>query len=118
MKKTYCNDYETEDTTPFDSSEEAWFWCCLCESLGHIRAHGGDRKISRPCESSDIIIAVKRLVQSGKITAEQAKILLKYGKEQTPPHPHFGDSLRVCSLWREALNFLGGILKQKGIVAS
>lgn len=118
MKKIYSNTYLIEDTTPFDTSEEAWFWCCLCESLGHIKTRGYGRKISRPCESSDIIIAVKRLVQSGKITPEQARILSKYGMEQTPPHPHFGDSLRVCFLWREALKFLGNILKQKGIVVS
>lgn len=118
MNKNYCKSYIIEDVTPFDSSEEAWFWCCLCESLGHMSGRGGGRNISRPCEASDIVIAVNRLLKSGKITQEHAKILLKYGKEQTPPHPHFGDSLRVCSLWKDALNFLGNILKQKGIIAS
>lgn len=116
MRRYYTKTIDCREVTPFDTSEEAWLWCCLCESLGNMRG-SGESKITRPCESSDIIIAVNRLVQSGKITREQAKILSKYGMEQTPPHPHFGDSLRVCFLWKEALKFLGNILKQKGIVA-
>lgn len=116
MKRYYTKTMNYAPTTPFDSSEEAWLWCCLCESLGNIRGQGNGGKISRPCESSDIMVAVKRLLESGKITPEHAQILSKYGREQTPPHQHFGDSLRVCSLWSEAMNFLGNILKQKGIV--
>ena len=64
--------------TPFDNSEEAWFWCCLCESLGCKRGRGNHKTIIRPCESSDIIIAVKRLLGSGIISQEHAKILSKY----------------------------------------
>ena len=114
-----CNstiDYD-QLTTPFDSSEEAWFWCCLCESLGHARGRGGHRTITRPCESSDIVIAVKRLLKSGLISSEQAYILSKYGTRQMPPHPNFGDNPRLCKLWDNALSFLDNILRQKGIVA-
>lgn len=117
MKRYYPQQSELIETTPFSSSEEAWFWCCLCESLGEIRGRGGHRNIVRPCEASDIIIAVKKLVREHFITQEQAKILLKYGKNQMPPHPHFGDSPRICKLWQNALNFLDFILKKKGIVA-
>lgn len=117
MKIPHIKYSETAEMTPFDSPEEAWLWCCLCESLETGKSRSGYRKIIRPCESSDIIIAVKRLIQNGIISQEQAKILSKYGKEQTPPHPHFGDSLRVCKLWKDALQFLGNTLKQKGIVA-
>lgn len=116
MKYTYHYSENTE-TTPFETSEEAWLWCCLCESMGHTKRHGSHRNIIRPCESSDIIIALKRLVHTGILTQEQAKILIKYGKEQTPPHPHFGDSQRICTLWKDGLSFLENILKQKGIIA-
>ncbi len=109
--------HHTQNTTPFDNSEEAWFWCCLCESLGCMRGKGGHRTVVRPCESSDIIIAVKRLLGSGIISQEHAQILSKYGMQQMPPHPNFGDSPRICKLWNEALDFLNNILKQKGIVA-
>ena len=117
MKIPHIKYSETAETTPFESSEEAWLWCCLCESLGSSKGRSSHRKIIRPCEASDIIIAVKRLVQNGIISHEQAKILSKYGMEQTPPHPHFGDSIRVCKLWNDALTFLDNILKQKGIIS-
>lgn len=108
---------ENAPATPFDSSEEAWLWCCLCESLGHIKGRGGHRTITRPCESADILIAAKKLLKTGKITHEHLQILSKYGLQQMPPHPNFGDSPRICRLWKDAMDFLENILKQKGIVA-
>ncbi len=117
MKHDNSINQDTQNVTPFDSSEEAWFWCCLCESLRHLRGRGGHRKITRPCESSDIVIAVKRLLNSGLISTEQAQIMSKYGLRQMPPHPNFGDSNRTCLLWDNALSFLDNILRQKGIVA-
>lgn len=117
MRQVYPQESEPIETTPFSSSEEAWFWCCFCESLKDIKGRGGHRNVIRPCESSDIIIAVNKLIREHIITSEQARILMKYGKEQVPPHPHFGDSLRVCKLWQNAIDFLDYILKKKGIVA-
>ena len=64
----------------------------------------------------DIAIAVKKLLREGTIRPEHLKVLTKYGFEQVPPHPHFGDSLKICNLWKEALSFLESILRKKGIV--
>ena len=116
MRNKYLSYTDTRKTTPFESSEEAWFWYCLCESLKNERTHGYEAKTVRPCESSDIAIAVKRLLREGTIRPEHLKVLTKYGFEQVPPHPHFGDSLKICQLWREALSFLESLLRKKGIV--
>ena len=116
MKNIYLSSVNTRPTTPFESSEEAWFWYCLCESLGHERSHNNSPKIARPCESSDIAIAVKRLLRSGTLHPEHLKVLAKYGYAQVPPHEHFGDTPRICRLWQEGLKFLGQLLKQKGII--
>ncbi len=116
MRNKYQTQTDNRETTPFESSEEAWFWYCLCEQLGHLRARGGDSNIARPCESSDIIIAVKKLLNKGKINPDHMRILQRYGAEQAPPHPHFGASRRICELWHEAMGFLDIILRQKGIV--
>lgn len=116
MRNKYQIQIDNRETTPFESSEEAWFWYCLCEQLGHERAHKGDSHIARPCESSDIIIAVKKLIHKGAINPEHINILKQYGYEQAPPHPHFGATQRICKLWHEAMHFLDTILRQKGIV--
>ena len=116
MRNKYLSTTDTRKTTPFESSEEAWFWYCLCESLKNERTHNYEAKIVRPCESSDIAIAVKRLLKEGTIQPIHLKVLTKYGFEQVPPHPHFGDSLKICNLWKEALTFLESLLRKKGIV--
>ena len=48
MKNKYLKYTDTRECVPFETSEEAWFWCCLCEQLGHERARGGEAKTARP----------------------------------------------------------------------
>ncbi len=117
MRNKYQTQTDTRKTVPFETPEDAWFWFCLCEQLGQTRARGGESRIARPCESSDIIIAVKRLMNQGLLKAEHIRILEHYGFDQAPPHPNFGATARVCRLWREAMSFLEMILRRKGIVA-
>lgn len=116
MRNKYLYLVQEKETKPFENAEEAWFWCCLCDQMEKRIGCSGGSKIARPCETSDIIIAVKRLLQRGVLRPSHIKVLSKYGHSQVPPHPHFGDSSRICHLWREALDFLGVLLKQKGIV--
>ena len=118
MKNKFQSHIDNRETTPFISSEEAWFWYCLCEQLGFERAKGGESKIARPCESSDIAIAIKRLFRQGILHPEHIRVLSTYGFKQVPPHEHFGDTPRICKLWQEGLKFLGILLQQKGIVYS
>lgn len=116
MQQTFKNLELPPELTPFSSSEEAWFWCCLCEQLKEIKAQNRTPHLKRPCESADIIIALKTLQKEGKISQNHTRILTKYGLKQLPPHRNFGDSLKACFLWEEAMHFLNILLKKKGIV--
>ena len=117
MRNKYLFSVREKEAVPFDNAEEAWFWCCLCDQLEKGSRHRTTSSVARPCETSDIIIAVKKLLQEGTLRPSHVKILSKYGYSQVPPHPHFGDSRRICDLWKEALDFLGLLLKKKGIVS-
>jgi len=116
MRNKYPNKIDHRNTTPFASSEEAWFWYCLCEKLGFERARGGQSKIARPCETSDIRLAIKRLLQQGVLKPVHVYILRHYGFEQAPPHVNFGATERICRLWKEAISYLDSLLRTKGIV--
>jgi len=115
MRNKYLSSIEQE-TTPFESSEEAWFWYCLCEKEKSNGRSQHRSKITRPCETTDIFIAVKKLLRLGILKPYHIKVLAKYGFQQVPPHPHFGDSSTICRLWQEALDFLERLLIKKGIV--
>lgn len=117
MRKKYLSLIREKEVCPFDSAEEAWFWYCRCEQNRDVRPCRSDSTLSRPCETSDIFIALKKLFKVGVLRSVHLKVLSHYGYAQVPPHPHFGDSPKICSLWREALDFLGISLKKKGIVA-
>ena len=117
MRNKYLLTSEQE-TTPFLSAEEAWFWYCLCEKERPNGKHHKNTQTIRPCETADIFIAVKRLLRNGILKPKHIKVLSKYGFEQVPPHPHFGDSSLICHLWQEGLKFLETLLIQKGIVLS
>jgi len=116
MRNKYLSLTTNEETTPFSSAEEAWFWYCLCEQLDPNRAHKSKDRIVRPCETSDIFLAIKKLIRAGLLHPKHIKVLVKYGLQQIPPHPHFGDNLSICNLWQEALRFLDSLLRRKGIV--
>ena len=117
MRKKYLSFIREKETQPFDSAEEAWFWYCRCEQNGSVRPQYDESLKGRPCETSDIFITLKNLLKTGILKAIHLKVLSHYGYAQIPPHPHFGDSPKICSLWQEALDFLGISLKKKGIVA-
>jgi len=118
MRNKYLESDQAKAVEPFDSAEEAWFWYCRCEQMENARPLNSNFTKVRPCETSDIFIALKRLFQRGLLRPAHLKVLSKYGYAQVPPHPHFGDSSKICSLWQEALNFLGFSLKKKGIVVA
>jgi len=118
MRNKYLTFTDNRESTPFESTEEAWFWYCLCESLGFERAKGHSSQIARPCETSDIILAVKRLLHEGLLNPEHIRILQKYGFEQAPPHINFGATQKICRLWKEAIKSLDSLLRRKGIVRS
>ena len=116
MRNKYLSFTQEKETQPFESAEEAWFWFCRCEQIGYPRPRNNTSNVVRPCETSDIFITLKNLFKTGILKSAHIKVLTKYGFEQVPPHPHFGDSLKICKLWKEALSFLESLLRKKGIV--
>ena len=105
MKNFYKSTIDTRTTTPFTSSEEAWFWYCLCEKLGFQRARSGDSRVARPCESSDIALSVKKLFRQGLLKPEHIKVLSKYGFEQVPPPPFRRHPTHLSNLERSLAIF-------------
>lgn len=114
-KSSYRADYRQSE--PFLTAEEAWMWCCWCEMHKYENGSSSERSsVARPCESSDILIVLKRLVTTGQLNQAHVRVLSKFGLEQAPPHIAFGAGLEECRLWREALFVMEPVLIQKGIV--
>ena len=99
----------------FDTAEEAWMWFCFCEMTPKSFKRSKDNT-TRPCETSDIAIVVKRLFQQKILTPAHLKILNLYGEKQTPPFEQTGDPKQHCQLWKQALQRVLKPLKMKGIV--
>ena len=120
MKMFKENNMVKIDTSPvhlFENAEEAWMWFCFCESLPKSFKRSG-KTATWPCETSDIAIVVKRLLQQKILTQEHLKILSLYGLKQIPPYEKDGDPKRHCQLWKQALQRILKPLKMKGIVDS
>ncbi len=113
-KSSLRADYRQSE--PFLTAEEAWMWCCWCEMHKDGDSSGKPSRLARPCESSDILIVLKRLVATGRLKQYHVRVLSKYGLEQAPPHIAFGATFDECRLWREALFVMEPVLIQKGIV--
>ena len=101
----------------FENAEEAWMWFCFCESMPKSFNHDKNQ-VAWPCETSDIAIVVKRLIQQKILTQDHLKVLTLYGLKQMPPYEKDGDSKRHCQLWKQALQRILKPLKMKGIVDS
>ena len=99
----------------FDTAEEVWFWFCLCESSpkGYSGYSSG---MMRPCETSDVVIILKRLILNKKLTQEHLKVLSMYGLKQISPSERYGDPVFHCFLWKQALEKLSEVFKLKGII--
>jgi hypothetical protein len=101
---------------PFATTEDAWFW-----TMGALlaRREGGRRdgpKQPRPCEPDDVVRCLDGLYRHRRIDLRHARVLRMWGERQTSPGRDRGPS-DDCRLWREAIDRLGPLLRQKGIVA-
>ena len=118
MKMIKENNMIKTDTRPirlFDNAEDAWMWFCFCESIPKSFKHD-KKEMEWPCETSDIAIVVRRLLQQKILTQEHLKILSIYGLKQLPPYEKDGDPKQHCQLWRQALQRIFEPLKMKGII--
>jgi hypothetical protein len=108
------------NTTPgqeaFPSVEEAWFWTIGAMRARHEGARGHGAIVARPCEPDDILRCLDRLYRNRRIDLSHARVLRIWGERRSAPE-HRRAGCQDMQLWREAMDRLGPILRQKGIVA-
>lgn len=100
----------------FFSAEDAWFWCCRCRLGVRERFCKQDNQRARVCETNDIYIVLKKLLDCRLISHRHIKILVRFGKEQSPPNPKYGNTRKECHLWRQAITEMEKELRSRGIV--
>lgn len=107
-----------EETVPFNSAQEAWFWFIDAQAAlqdgAQIRA--GSTLNPRPCEASDILALLNRLYRNRQLKWGHIKILHHYGVRKMPPDPHRPKESRAAIIWEDALAILEDKLIAKGIV--
>ncbi len=120
---TYLNNNridESKEYTPFNDTEEAWFWFCRYQAMrdeaGSFCRKSSFSTIQRPCDLDDIIRVVLKLRLAGHITQRHVDILIEYGSRFTTPDIHHADEVDDYPLWNTAIDLMTTIFIQKGIV--
>lgn len=105
-------------TAPFDSAEEAWFWCMRSLALRRegARLECGRNLLSRPCEPDDVTACLMALVRARRLNKGHVRVLAAYGAVQCPPGRNTPGQTGHAILWDEALDRMTGPLRLKGIV--
>ncbi len=117
-KDKYTPRIQPDSATPFDNTEEAWFWFILAQEARNdgARRKAGLSSVVRPCEPVDILQCLNGLYRNRRLTMDHLLVLRHYGKRQMAPDPHRVKEIRAFDLWKEALERLEPILVRKGIV--
>ena len=107
-----------DDTVPFKSAEEAWFWFIQAQTARNEGAKitAGAGLYQRPCEPVDIIKTLERLYRARTITMDHVMVLRHYGQRLLSPDPRRPKEIRAYAIWREALLKLEDALVVKRIV--
>jgi len=105
-------------SSPFHSSEEAWFWFIRCQLMRHqgARPVAVSGALARPCDPDDIYRAVIALHKGGVLCAAHLRTLSQYGLAERAPDERCGEEAAAARLWDEAMGALDGYLRGKGIV--
>lgn len=108
----------SDDTVPFKSAEEAWFWFIQAQTARNegARITAGAGLYPRPCEPVDIIKALERLYRARTVTIDHVMVLRHYGQRLLSPDPRRQKEIRAYGLWKEALSKLEDALVIKRIV--
>jgi hypothetical protein len=107
-----------DDTVPFKSAEEAWFWFIQAQTARNegARIMAGSGLYPRPCEPVDIIKALERLYRARRVMMDHVMVLRHYGQRMLSPDPRRAKEIRAHQLWTEALERLEEALVLKRIV--
>lgn len=109
---------DRQDTTPFETAEEAWFWFMAAHAAKNdgARIVAGQGLVKRPCEPGDIFQALNRLYRQRRLQMDHVRILKHYGERFMAPDPGRPRELRALIFWQQAMERLGEALEAKGIV--
>ncbi len=104
---------------PFTCAEEAWLWFARCQQarMAGVRFTADCGDVARPCDPDDVYRAMDRLYRRGRIGDGHVTVLGRFGLRLSPPDPWGGDTPGEAALWAEAMERLGVLLREKGIVA-
>lgn len=107
-----------KNIVPFRDAEEVWFWFI---SAQQARADGarftaGASLYPRPCEPLDILKILDRLYRTRRLLRDHLLVLRHYGRRHMAPDPRRIKEQRAYQLWCEALERIGVVLTQKGII--
>ncbi|MGB0719001.1 MAG: hypothetical protein ACPGRX_00920 [Bdellovibrionales bacterium] len=109
-----------QNTVPFESAEEAWFWFIAAQQARceGARVASGQSLYPRPCEPIDILKVLDSLYRKRRLLRDHLLVLRHYGRRHMPPDPHRIKEARAYKLWIEALDRMGEVFVRKGIIES
>lgn len=107
-----------DNTTPFDSAEEAWFWFMLAQQARNdgARITAGAGLVKRACEPIDILKILDRFYRNRILHREHLLVLRHYGRRQIAPDATYAKEARAASLWDEAMDHLADVLISKNLM--
>jgi len=116
--KTAASPYALNDTTPFESAQEAWFWFMAAQDAKNDGAKfvAGAGLYKRPCEPIDILKVLDRLHRNRRLDRDHLLVLRHYGRRHMPPDQFRAKEKRSFHVWSEALERIEKVLIAKGIV--
>ena len=122
MKKSlrYAPIFKEEgQITPFQSSEDAWFWFAQCQQRrnNQVRRFKLTTDIIRPCEPDDIYRVVMRLHRQHYLHSKHLKVLATYGLAERPPDVRCNNERSDHRIWWEALEIMNNPLRGKKLFA-
>jgi len=122
-QKTVRANYKTSpfglnDTTPFESAQEAWFWFIAAQDAKNDEARfvAGAGLYKRPCEPIDILKILDRLHRNRRLQRDHLLVLRHYGRRNMAPDRFREKEKRAHDIWVEALERLEEVMIAKGIV--
>jgi len=106
------------ETTPFISTEEAWFWFIQANQARNdgARMSANEGRIIRPCVPDDILKILMRLHRNRQLDMNHFRVLRHYGVRMMAPDGKRSTEHLAWRLWVDALQILGDVLVAKNIV--
>ena len=117
MINKYSKEFK-EETHPFETVEDAWFWFIDANEARNdgARIMAGAGLYIRPCEANDILNILNRLHRNRRLLMDHLRVLRFYGLKGMSPDPYTRREISASKLWDEAMDILEEIFISKGIV--